>query len=164
MSTKRIGHASIDENGKVAGGKAGDQTSKEICIRPWYNKPWNAYIECKDLKLADKAASIMETICADKNFGYDQSQRTTGYNSIIKNKGKIKGAKGEFDCSSLVSTCYNLAGLDISVSNTTRTLRKALSYTEKFTIYTDAKHVADDKLAKRGGIYLSEGHHVAMIL
>ena len=26
----RIGHASIDENGKVSGGKAGDSTKKEF--------------------------------------------------------------------------------------------------------------------------------------
>ena len=29
----KIGHASIDENGKITGGKAGDQTGKEVCIR-----------------------------------------------------------------------------------------------------------------------------------
>ena len=37
----KIGHASIDENGKAAGGKAGDQTGREVCVRDWdwYNKP-----------------------------------------------------------------------------------------------------------------------------
>ena len=35
MSVK-IGHASIDENNKASGGKSGDQTGKEICIRNWY--------------------------------------------------------------------------------------------------------------------------------
>ena len=31
----RLAHASIDENGKVSGGAAGDQTGKEVCIRSW---------------------------------------------------------------------------------------------------------------------------------
>ena len=36
----KIGHASIDENGKITGGAAGDQNGKEVCTRDWYNKPW----------------------------------------------------------------------------------------------------------------------------
>lgn len=37
----QIVHASINELGKVSGGKKGDQTGKEICVRSYYNKPWN---------------------------------------------------------------------------------------------------------------------------
>lgn len=50
----------------------------------------------------------MEQICADNNFGYDQSERLSWYNSIVKNGNKIRGAKGEFDCSSLVSAYYKM--------------------------------------------------------
>jgi hypothetical protein len=163
MSIK-IGHASIDENGKISGGEAGDQTKKEICIRIWYNKPWNVYLECTDKALANAAASIMEQVCADDNYGYDQSQRLTGYNAIVKNNGKVKGGKGEFDCSSLVTSCYKLAGLNIQVSNTTSSLRKALLKTGKFVEYTDSSHLLKDTYAKRGGIFLKEGHHVVMAL
>ena len=37
-----IGHSSIDENGKISGGKAGDQTTKEVCTRSFYmhSKGW----------------------------------------------------------------------------------------------------------------------------
>lgn len=35
-------HASIDENGTIVGAKQGDQTGKEICVRSYYNKPWEA--------------------------------------------------------------------------------------------------------------------------
>lgn len=160
----KIGHASIDENGKVSGGKAGDQTGKEICIRSWYSKPWNVYLECTDKEVAHKAASIMECICFDDNYGYDQGQRVTGYNNIVKNNGSVHGAKGEFDCSSLVSAAYKLAGLNISVSNTTRSLRKALLATGKFKEYTNKKYLDTDEYAKRGGIYLKEGSHVVMAL
>lgn len=160
----RIGHASIDENGKISGGKTGDQTKKEICVRTWYSKPWNVYLECIDKELADKAASIMECICADDNYGYDQGQRLTGYNNIVKNGGKIHGTDGEFDCSSLVASCYKLAGLNISPSCTTKNLKTALLATGKFKIYTDPAHLNSDKFAKRGGIYLAEGSHVVMAL
>ncbi len=160
----KLGHASIDENGKIAGGKVGDQTGKEICTRLWYrhNPAWNLYMECKDPKLAEKAAKIMEQICANNNFGYDQSQRLTGYNSI-KKVGMTK-ASGEFDCSSLVSACYKLAGLKISEGNTTRTMKSALQATGMFNVYTDKKYTTSDTYAMRGGIYLCEGSHVVMTL
>ncbi|MDF2615491.1 MAG: cell surface protein [Sedimentibacter sp.] len=160
----KIGHASIDENGKVSGGKVGDQTKKEICTRLWYNKPWNVYLVCTDEKIANIAATFMEQICADENYGYDQGERLTGYNSIIKNGGKVKGGKGEFDCSSLISACYIFAGLKLSPACTTRSLKAALLATGKFIAYTESKYLTSDIYAKRGGIYLKEGSHVVMAL
>ena len=41
----RIGHASIDENGNASGGRAGDQTGKELCTRDWYTKGWNVLLK-----------------------------------------------------------------------------------------------------------------------
>lgn len=160
----KIGHASIDENGHIAGGKVGDQTTKEICIREWYNKPWNVYLECTDIPLARAAVEYMKEICADPNFGYDQNERVTGYTSIYKNGKNVKGAKGEFDCSSLVSACYRLAGLEIAVTNTTMSLRKSLLHTGKFIEYDDTSHLTSGHLSKPGGIYLKEGSHVVMVV
>ena len=160
----KIGHASIDETGKVSGGKSGDQTKKEICIRSWYNKAWNIYLECTDPIIANKAANLMEQICTNDNYGYDQSERLSGYFSIIKNDGKVAAGKGEFDCSSLVATCYKLAGLNVSPSNTTRSLKQAFLSTGKFKVYSASSYLTTDKYAKRGGIYLSEGSHVVMAL
>lgn len=162
MSVK-IGHASIDENGKISGGKAGDQTGKEVCVRDWYNKPWNVMLICTDKTLAAQAAAYMKAICEDDDFGYDQSQRTTGYLAIVKAGKKVeKATASEFDCSSLVASCYKLAGLDISYSLTTSTLRKALLATGKFKEYTDSAHIATSDYCEAGAIYLSEGHHVVM--
>lgn len=48
MSIK-IGHASINENGKTKNGQAGDQTNKEVCVRSWYSKPWSFVLRCEDL-------------------------------------------------------------------------------------------------------------------
>ena len=40
----KIAHASINEKGKISGGKVGDQTGKEICIRSYYNSTWNSIL------------------------------------------------------------------------------------------------------------------------
>ena len=34
-------HASINEKGTVHGGQPGDQTGREICVRSYYNHPWD---------------------------------------------------------------------------------------------------------------------------
>ena len=53
MSVK-IAHAIGDENGKARGGKAGDQTGKEILVTNWYKRTggWEVYLECTDKALA----------------------------------------------------------------------------------------------------------------
>lgn len=43
----RIVHASLNEKGKITGGKKGDQTGKEICVRSYYNKPWTYVLRYK---------------------------------------------------------------------------------------------------------------------
>lgn len=159
-----IGHASIDENGTIQGRTAGDQTAKEICTRSWYNKPWNVYLECLDDNLTEKAAVFMEQICADADFGYSQPNRWKGYNSIINNGRKVAGAKGDFDCSSLVLSCYILAGLSIAATGYTGNMKSILVGTGKFKAHTASKYISSDAHAKRGGIYLSEGSHVVMAL
>lgn len=40
----KIVHASRDEKGGITGAKDGDQDGGEICIRSYYNKPWNRVI------------------------------------------------------------------------------------------------------------------------
>ena len=37
----KLVHASINEKGGITGGKSGDQTGKEICVRTYYNHPWS---------------------------------------------------------------------------------------------------------------------------
>ena len=164
MSVK-IGHASINEKGTVSGGKSGDQTGKEVCVRNWYNKPWNVMLICKDKALAKKAAEYMKAICDDDDFGYCQTHRGSGYLAIVNAGGNVsKAAPSEFDCSSLVASCYKLAGLNVSTGLTTRSIRKAFLDTGKFEVYTDAAHIGTDNYAEPGAIYLKEGAHVVMAL
>lgn len=54
-----IGHASIDENGHVRGGRPGDQTGREVCTRQWYDhRPhrWNKVIRPLDAGVAERMA------------------------------------------------------------------------------------------------------------
>ena len=73
-----IGSARIDENGRAHGGKAGDQTGKEVSTQNWYkhSKGW-VVLRAKDPKKAAKIAQAMRAACANDNIGYDQYQNQT---------------------------------------------------------------------------------------
>ena len=128
----RIGHASIDENGKIAGGAAGDQTGKEICIRNWYKGGWTVLLRAKDAAVRKKIAASCKAACDNENLGYDQNGRNTGLQEAKKTGwdfSKIE-VKAEFDCSSLVAACVQAAGVSVwngGNAPTTRTLEKVLT-------------------------------------
>lgn len=155
-----IGHASIDENGKAVGGKAGDQTKKEVCTRNWYSHPWHTVIRPKDSKIAEKIAKCSEQICANDNIGYDQSQRTTLYTQAkAKNWDCSKiTTKCETDCSATVAVCVNAAGITVSKDMYTGNEKSLLKATGKFTILTDTKYTKSSDYLKRGDILLANGH------
>ena len=155
----------MDELGKTIGATPGDQTGKEIAVSTWYAKNsagriWQYYLECKDLAMAERAARYMEQICADSAFGYSQDKvrRWNGYRAIKANGGVVSGACGDFDCSTLVISCYIFAGLNMEPDGYTGILRAKLLATGKFTSYNDSAHIGTDKLARRGGIFLRNGH------
>lgn len=161
----RIGHASIDENRHARGGKAGDQTGREVCVRTWYNKPWIAVIRPNNKKVAEKIAKAMEQACANDNIGYDQNERTTLY-AQAKAKGwdlsKIT-TKCETDCSALVAVCVNAAGIAVSKDIYTGNEKQALVNTGKFKSHTDKKYLTSDKCLKRGDILLASGHTAVVL-
>ena len=73
----KIGHASIDERGKINGGTAGDSTGGEVCVRGWYNANWNVVLRPKTEAVAEKSAKACKAACANNKVGYDQYQRNT---------------------------------------------------------------------------------------
>ena len=159
MSVK-IGHASIDENGKANSGNAGDQTQKEVCTRTWYNKPWTAVFRAKYSTVAEKIAKAMEQACANDNIGYDQNQRTTLYTKAAEagwNLSKITD-KCECDCSSLVAVCVNAAGIAVNKGMYTGNEKSLLSATGAFEVLTASKYIGSDTYLKRGDILLGSGH------
>lgn len=40
----KLAQASIDERGKISGGKGGDKTGRETNVSNYYNYPWNCYL------------------------------------------------------------------------------------------------------------------------
>ena len=160
----KIGHAVCDENGGKIGPKPGDQTGREIRIDDWSvsGDGWDYLLVCTDKALAKKAASIMKQICNNRNYGYSQPHRWDGYNSI--KKSSIAEGKGDFDCSSLVISCYIFAGLNMEPEGYTGDLRQRFLATGKFKAYKAARYVSTDAYAEPGAMYLREGHHVCMSL
>lgn len=168
----KIAHASIDERGKISGGQAGDQTGKEVCIRTWYNKPWNCVIRFKLPAMRQKLADFMRKVANNPYVGYDQQNR----NSLLqyaRNVGydpsKIN-TPCEGDCSSTVTVGCIYAGLQEKqlVINgncaTTRTLRNLLKNTGMVDIYMEKDYTATTENLIVGDILLSEGHHVAVVV
>ena len=115
--TVMLGNASIDENGKSSGGKAGDQTGKEVCTRKWYlNKKGWRLLRHRDPVKADLIAMAMERACANAHIGYDQYQRDT----LLQKSASCGYDPGlvtsdcECDCSALVRVCIAYAyGSDV---------------------------------------------------
>lgn len=168
----RLAHASIDENGKVSGGAAGDQTGKEVCIRSWYSKPWNCVIRFKDPAMRQKVADCMIRAANNVRIGYDQMQRNSLLN-YARNVGYDPyrvTTPCETDCSALVTVACIYAGVPESAlvvngnSATTSTLRNRLEATGKVETFTGKDYTAKTENLLVGDILLSEGHHVAVVV
>lgn len=163
-----IGHASIDERGKISSGQAGDSTGKEVCTREWYNKEWNLLLRPNDSVIAEKSAKFVEDVCKNNNVGYDQSER----NSLYKQAKNVNfvGSKiplCECDCSSFMHVAAIAGGANITYGingATTKTLRTVLGNSGYYNILTDRKYLTSDKYLKRGDILVKEGSHTVMVL
>ena len=170
----RIGNASIDENGKAHGGKAGDQTGKEVLVKNWYKhkKGWRL-LRCKDYVIAGRIAEAMEKACANDLIGYDQYERDTllkkakpvGYDPALVN------AACECDCSSLVRVCISYGygedkvaawakGARFSTANMAAILLKSGEFTEG-----TEDEAQSDKWLRRGDILVTktQGHTVVVL-
>jgi hypothetical protein len=167
-----IAHASIDEHGSARNGMAGDQTGKEVCIRGWYNKPWDTLIRFKDPKKAKLVADCMEMACNNNCIGYDQNQRNTLLNKARKYNYNVSKVTEpcETDCSALVSLACMYAGIPESAltlsgnSATTRTLKNCLKSTGEVDIYTTSPYLTKTDRLRRGDILLRQGSHVVVVV
>lgn len=163
-----IGHASINENGKVSGGQAGDQTGKEVCTRSWWDGQWNVLLRPSE-QYAEKMAKACEAGCLNNNIGYSQPQRNSLHNNAkLIGYDLSKVGKSECDCSSYMTVCAIAAGINAleytGNAPTTSTMRRVFKATNQFAVLTDAKYLRKDKYLKRGDILVREGHHTVMVL
>lgn len=101
----KLVHASINEKGTISGGKTGDQTGKEICVRSYYDYPWDLVLRYPDETLASEAADLAVSIANDSSHGYDQIKRWTP----------------DFDCSSLIIYCWQKIGVPVREAGATYT-------------------------------------------
>ena len=164
----RVGSARHDENGKITGGKAGDQTGDEVCRQNWYkhSKGW-VCIRAKSADMREKIAKCMEYACDNNNIGYDQSQNTT-LREVSKKYGydcsKVT-EKCETDCAKLVQVCIRYADFPACPSFYTGSEVEVLKGTGKFDILTADKYTTSSKYLMRGDILVTKvkGHTVVVL-
>ena len=110
----KVGSARIDENGRATGGKAGDQTGKEVSTQNWYlhSKGWRVF-RAKNPAAAEKIAKCMEMACKNSKIGYDQASRNTLYKEAEPFGFDVSKVTTpcETDCSALVRVCCAYAGI-----------------------------------------------------
>ena len=167
-----IGHASCDERYAAHGGKAGDQTGKEVFTRTWYNGNWNKLIRAKDRNVAEKMARFCEAVCRGNMVGYDQYERNT-----LRAEARKAGWDGsriatpcETDCSAFMAVCAEAAGIAMDTAYvrtnapTTWTMCAGFQRTGAFEVYADSKYLTTDQHLQRGDILVRESGHTAMVL
>lgn len=162
--------ASIDERGKISGGKAGDQTKKETKVGSWYDFGQTTVIRWKDTGLAKKCADAMKYICKELNVGYDQNQRTSLYNALKKVNWDYKKVSKtqalECDCSELAACAINcaLGKAVIPSSAYTGNLNDLCMNTGYFKKLTGKKYCDSDTYLATGDIINKPGKHVIVSL
>ena len=156
----KIGSARIDENGNISGGKAGDQTKREVAEEPYYSHRLGWYmLRAKDTNIARKIGLAMLEACLNANIGYDQSERY-GVINCLKKYGRIAkiNEQTEADCSSLVRACCIQAGIqvgDFNTSSEVAVLERTGAFQKAVAVTPSTKLQVGDILVTR-----SKGHTV----
>ena len=165
--TVKIGSARMGENGKITGGKPGDQTGREVSTQDWYahSKGWRVF-RARDGYVRERIAACMEKICANDKIGYNQNQRNTLY-SAVKDHGFDPDAlkiKVNTDCSAAVRVCCCYAGISVGNFNTA-TQASYLMHTGAFVELTGSEYTKSADRLQRGDILVTrtKGHTVVVL-
>lgn len=168
----KLVHASISETGGAGWdgkAKAGDQTGKEVCVRSWYNKPWDIMLRYPDKTIAAKAAAAAVKLANSNLVGYDQSERNTLYKALKAVNFDVdayikSGKKTETDCSAFVYAvycCFVPAMRSDSNAPVTSTMKNLYSKWG-FTVNTGSAYLNGNNLVN-GDIMLKQTAHTAMV-
>lgn len=158
----KVGSARIDENGKVSGGAAGDQTGNEVSTQPYYmhSKGWYLLrpIEISD---ANAIAGAMQSACDNNNIGYCQGHRTTVI-AMLQKYGSMAAIKEktEADCGTLVRGCCIEAGFDpgnFTTANEAACLEKTGRFEKKVAVTSSTVMYNGDVLVTK-----TKGHTVVV--
>lgn len=164
-----ISNSGHDERGKYIGGQAGDQSGTEWYLRTWYNRPWNCILRHPDSNVREKIAELATKAAQNDNIGYDQGERNTYWNELVKagyDPAKIK-IKCEADCSSGVMANIKAVGFLLgmeqlkSVTITSTHYMRNMLRNAGFQVLTDAKYLTSANYLERGDILLNDNAHTA---
>lgn len=168
----KIVHASISENGTAHNAKPGDQTQKEVCVRSWYNKPWQICLRHPNEAIAERAANVAYILADSELVGYNQDKRNTLYEALKKynfSASDYLNSKEltETDCSAFVTACFVCAGVGTlkysGNAPTTRTMEKVFQ-AAGFTVLKDKKYLTSDEYLLKGDVLLTPGSHTVIAL
>lgn len=162
------GWASIDERGKISGGKAGDQTGKEVKMGSWYYFRQKHCLRWKNEEYAKEYAKVIKALCKNEHVGYDQNQRTTLFTELKRlNWDYTKLSKNvECDCSELIACGVNcvLKKAIIPSHVYTGNLSEYLVSSGYFKKLTGNKYCLGSSYLKIGDVLNAPGHHVISVL
>lgn len=165
----KIIQSSISENGTTKG-NAGDQTGKELNIKEWYNRPWDAVIRYKDSEISSKAVKIAKTLTESNLVGYSQADRNSLYNVLKKYNFDItryiaSGVKTNCDCSSFVYACFACVLPRLRNDNNAPTTHTFIDFFDnyEFSVFTNENYTRSSKNLLNGDILLSIGKHTAIV-
>ena len=163
----KIGSARMGENGKITGGKPGDQTGREVSTQHWYahSKGWRVF-RAKNAGVGHKIAECMSKICANDKIGYNQAQRGTLY-AAVKGHGFDPDAlkiKVNTDCSAAVRVCCCYAGITVGNFNTSNEASCLLA-TGAFVELTGSEYTRSSDRLRKGDILVTrtKGHTVVVL-
>ena len=156
--------ASANEYGKTIGGKAGDQTGKEVKCGNIYNFGQTRVYRCADRKYAVKIGAAAKAIALNDNFGYCQGHRVTSYNALKNANWIVANVKTpvEIDCSELAACAVNVAYGKALISSAVYSgnIGNVLVQTGLFKELTDSKYLGKSEYIECGDIIVAPGKHV----
>lgn len=156
--------ASIDENGRTHGGKAGDQTGREVKTGDYYNFGQTVALRPKNATYGYWIAKYAYDIANNNNVGYDQYNRKSLYDITAATgwKKTTVNEKCECDCSELAVCAINYAAEKPLLSSSVYSgniVREAMK-TGRF----DEIKISNSYSPKQGDIVVRPGHHVIIVI
>lgn len=169
--THYIANSGSDEDGKLHGGQAGDQTGKEFCLRSWYKRPWTCVLRYPDIRVATLIAQLAVDAALNDKIGYDQYQRDSFWKQL-KKVGYLPSritVACEEDCTAGVNAIVHAAAYLLGIAKLkaipetgvrSSNMRKHFS-AAGFEVLTESKYLTSGSYLLPGDILLYDNHHGA---
>lgn len=160
------GWASINENGKISGGKAGDQTKKEVKTGSYYDFGQKVVLRFKDRAKAKKYAAFIKAVCQNEHVGYCQTHRMSLSTELSKVGWDVSKLKTdcEVDCSELTRCGLFFVGIIINSNIYTGNMVSKYMATGEFEKLTDKKYLSGGDYNMIGDIAVKESGHTISVL